>query len=183
MTHAQNEEIHFLEVLKKRTDKKGDLYPKGELIGDVYEGRMKSDRAYEIFELFKVKEYLDERDHSKNVGGKLYGISDAGRWYLDTLLNEKEKEDADLKVKNISYSSLKFNKYFPAIAAAIAVLAIVVPILIRVYWPPNDVVYKLSKEQVLILQQEQELNRQIIQQIHLDLNYLDTSINSLRKKR
>ena len=181
MTHDKKQELHFLSVLKKRTDK-NSFYLKAQLLADVFTGVMVDSRAYDLFDIFKKQGYLDEGDHSKDVGVKIYRISDAGRWYLETLEEEKVRDEADLKLKQISASSINFNKYFPAVATAIAIIAIAAPILTRLFCKEEIKLYKLDEVQIQQVLTRQDSQKLLIQHVHLDLISLDTSINALSKK-
>ena len=94
----------------------------------------------------------------------------------------KEQESIDYNLKKISLGSIRFNKYFPMAAILVAIIAIVSPIAVKVFWRESVSTYKLHEEQMQLLLKYQESQNKLYQQIHLDLNSLDTSINALRKK-
>jgi len=106
------------------------------------------------------KKFVENEYYKQSVSGiPDYILHERALFYLDYLQKDKDKDDLDYKLKQISYSSIKWNKNFPFIASCIAILVIAVPVLLKSCEQNKVVTYKLQTEQLQLLLKAQETNK------------------------
>lgn len=121
MTFEQNVDYEALNLISK--EKK---YSNNELI-NLFSQFLTSQKAAELHAKFVKNEYYKQEID----GVPEYMINGRALFYLTYLQKEKDREEIDLKLKKISYGSIKFNKYFPFFALIVSALAITVTIILK----------------------------------------------------
>ena len=177
MTHDKLEELHFLKVLKDRTNSSQKNFFMDELTDAVRTGKMNPQRAKDLFFIFRGKEYIHDEDdpNALHPGTKLYFISDAGKWYYQSLLNEKENEDLEGAIKKQTISNTTFTKNVTYFSLGVALVVGIIPLIIffieRGEVKKTQVIIPEIKE---ILQEQRDL-KESVQDISSAIHYADTA--------
>lgn len=135
-------------------------YSNGDLV-DLYTNFLTPSKAAELHKKFVENEY-----YRQTVSGiPNYELHDRAIFYLDFLKKEKEKDDIDIKLKQVTISNSKFQKYTPIVSAIIATLSLIATIIIA---------NTKTEKQYIPLQEMQQL-QQIQEKIDKSIEqYLDT---------
>lgn len=146
MTLEQQVDFKALSLISKNK-----TYSNSDLV-NLFSNILTTQKAAELHKKFVENEY-----YKQSVSGiPDYIIHDRALFYLDYLQKEKEKDDLDYKLKQISYDSIKWNKKFPLYAVCVAILAISVPIILKSCEQNKVVTYKLEPGQLQLFLKAQE---------------------------
>ena len=125
---------------------KNKTYSNSDLV-TLFSNILTPSKAAELHKKFVENEY-----YKQSVSGiPDYVLHDRAIFYLDFLNKEKDKDDLDFKLKQISYDNVKWNKNFPMYALCVAILAIGVPLIIKSCDQNKVVTYKLDTQQLQLL--------------------------------
>jgi hypothetical protein len=181
MEHNRYEKLHFLNILLARTDSEAKNFFYDELINAARTGYMHADRAKTLFTIFRKKEYIHDMDDPTPVhpGTKLYFISDAGRIYLNRLQKESEKDELDLKLKNLTIRNIRITKII-AYASLIISLATGGVQIYRLIDEKQNPKYSIRESQInQLLQSHQDLSSNL-QKLQQEVLRQDTSVKRIR---
>ncbi len=166
MTFEQETDYEALSLISK--DKK---YTNGEFV-KLFSNFLTPQKAAELHARFVTNEY-----YKQTVDGvPEYMINERALFYFTYLQREKAKEDADLKLKQITYDSAKINKLLPLYALAIALITAITPYFI--YRISKDNVQKTNTE-LPQLKQVQAIQERMLQ---MQQQYLDSLTKLLKNK-
>ncbi|NOT94408.1 hypothetical protein [Ferruginibacter sp.] len=139
---------------------KNNTYSNSDLV-TLFSNILTTSKAAELHKKFVENEY-----YKQAVSGiPDYVLHDRALFYLDFLNKEKDKDEIDIKLKRITISNSKFQKWTPIVSAFIAMLSIIATIFIartkteKPYIPVQEI-QQLQKTQ-------EQINKSIKQ-------YLDT---------
>ena len=155
MTLEQEVDYKALSLISKTK-----TYSNSDLV-NLFSNILTPTKAAELHKKFVENEY-----YKQSVSGiPDYVLLDRALFYLDFLSKEKDKDDIDIKLKRITISNSKFQKWTPIVSAFIATLSIVATIFIA----------RTKTEKPYIPMQEMQQLEKTQEQINKSIEqYLDT---------
>lgn len=178
MEHNRYEKLHFLQVLSDVRYSPKKYYTFDEMILAVRTGKMPAERAAELYKTFLDKECINVEEHPQTKEA-VYNISDMGLWYLKHLIIEEQKDELDLKLKDVSIRNIKITR---VIAWTSLIISLVVGGVqfYRLIDEKQNPKYSIKEDQVRqLLQSQQDLSERL-QTLQQTILTTDTTVQNVR---